>query len=328
MYNFIEFLTEENAHNSAFGAAYETATALHVHKMSGSAKNNDPAHKSRIKAITKAHKQAISSLPKHLQQKAISHGRASAVAYLSAMKQHHNVNPSDIKEVHHTPNGPGHLIGRTLNRADNPHDITVRLKKPVHFGGAHIDPSDVHGASLKATEGTASNNGIGAFDKKSIAHGIKSNVSGAFHKAMEKTGLASDKATRKLQVSKNPNKFKAGYQGAQTTAAKHFTKAFNSSSLDSQKRHITDMLRLKPDLLMHKVNGEKGTSIPTSESPHAKAIAQAKSITATHQTNGMIHYHDHTGAQIARSDIRTTHSGYTGAQHNYMLGSLKKRNDT
>jgi hypothetical protein len=334
MKSFLMFVNEAvgdvsaNRHNAVYGLAYETGTALHLHNTTSSRFNKLPQHVDRIKEIQSKHDKAVKVLRSnkssaHLADKAITAGKKSADAYRKSLSSNHNVNPEkDIDEVHHTPNGIGHLVSKPRSRADNPHDIAVKLKRKVKFEG-HDEPSDVHGASLKATEGTASNTSTNAFDKKSQKHGVATKVHGIFNKAMSKIGLSDpNKEARKKLIAKAPNKFRDGYQAAQKIAAKHISKAYNTARLPSQKNHLTDMLRLKPDVPMDKVNGEKGTSVPTSKSPHLQAIKKAKNLTAVHAANGRVDYHDHEGAHIATSDIRTTHSGYTAPQNNYKLGTL------
>ncbi|NDE05546.1 MAG: hypothetical protein EB003_13045, partial [Flavobacteriia bacterium] len=166
---FSFFLTESNAYNQAYGSAYEMGTVLRLHEKTGSSKNNNPEYKAKIAKMQEEHKNLLGQLPPHLAFRAASASSDSADAYLKSLKERRGINPQDVHEVHHTHGGISDFVGRKVDRASNPHDLVIK-------GRTKTGGNFTHGASLKATSGTASNNPVGAFAAAGESHGIDLNT--------------------------------------------------------------------------------------------------------------------------------------------------------
>lgn len=310
MFTFTQFLlSEANEHNKAYGEAYETATVLHIHNNTGAKSNKDPAYQAKIKEVKRKHDAAMKSIPKHLQDKAKQAAKDSGTAYIHSLHANHGQKPADIGEVHHTHLGIDDHVGKKVDRAQNPHDLIVKGKKGF-----------IHGASLKATAGTASNNPVKAFDKNS---GLKTNTSSIWEKAKKKAGLEGKTKDEIKKVRDKPHIVKAN-QETQRKAANHHSDAFNKSDLATQKKHVGFLLKAHSDLPYDYVKGEKGGSAtPHHMLPHIQALKKAKSLHST-VDNNRVHIHDHQGNHIATIEHRTTHGSFSSPQANAKFGSMKK----
>lgn len=311
MLSFIEYIIESSgsSHNKDYGEAYETATVLHIHKNTGARHNADPEYRSQIKEIMRSHKDAMSRLPPHLQDRARVAARDSGTAYINSLQSNHKMKPEDIHSVHHTHLGIDAHVGRKVDRAQNPHDLVVKGKKGF-----------IHGASLKATSGTASNNPVKAFDRNG---GLKTNTSSIWDKAKKKYGLEGMSKADIKKIRDNPKIVKAN-QETQRQAAIHHAKAFGKSDLATQKKHIGFLLKSNPDLPYDYVKGEKGGSAtPHHMLPHLQALNKAKSLRTT-VDNNRVHIHDHMGNHIATIEHRTTHGSFSSPQANAKFGNMKK----
>ena len=104
-----------------------------------------------------------------------------------------------------------------------------------------------HGASLKASEGTASNNGLEAFDTHSVFNGNNTNLRRAW----------------------------TGQKNGQVAAQHHVT-MFNSGTLEDKKNHLHYLLKSRPDVSYHYVIADQGKSTPIEDHPVIKAITAAE----------------------------------------------------
>jgi len=307
--NFISEASESSQHNKAYGEAYETATVLHLHNNTAAKHNTDPAYQSSIAEVKKKHAAAMAAIPEHLQKRATEAATNSSKSYLKSLKGNHGKSADDIHEIHHTHGGIDTHIGKKVDRAMNPHDLVIKGK-----GGF------IHGASLKATSGTASNNPVNSFDKNS---GLKTNLSSIWKKGIEKAGLGG-KSTNEIKAVRDTPEVKEANKKVQAEAANHHADAFNNASHEEKKAHLHFLLKGRPDLKYDYVKGEHGGSAtPHSELPHMKAIAKAKSLTAT-VNNNRVHIHDESGNHIATVEHRPTHGSFVSPQANAKFGNIKE----
>jgi hypothetical protein len=320
MLTFNEFLLERapadsSLHNTAYGAAYETATVLHIHEHTAAKNNKDPEYQAKIQKVRENHEKAMSSIPDHLKKRALDAARSSGDAYLKSLSDNHGMKPENIHEVHHTASGIDQHVGKKVNRAANPHDVVVK--------GKVNNKSIIHGASLKAKAGTASNNPINSFDKNS---GLKTNVAGVWADHRKKYNLNGKSVKDIKQIRNNPDIVQANRE-AQNAAAEHHKEVFKNSSLEDQKHHLRHMLKLnKPDLEYDYVKGEgKGSAVPREQMPHAKAINDAKSfkIVPSSGAPNTFHIHDEKGNHIATIEHRTTHGSFISPQVNAKFGKME-----
>jgi len=317
MLTFFDFMLERASyddakHNTAYGAAYETGTVLHVHNNTAAKDNKDPEYQAKIQKVKDDHEKAMASIPEHLRHRAKAAAEASGSAYMKSLKDNHGYDAEHIHEVHHTAAGIGEHLGKKVDRAANPHDLVIKGSK----GGKKF----IHGASLKARAGTASNNPVGSFDRNS---GLNTNVAGVWaqHKKMSNLHTKSNKEIK--TVRHEPEVVKANKE-AQNASAAHHIEAFGKASLDAQKHHLKHMLKLnKPDLEYDYVKGEgKGSAVPREKMPHAKAIDSAKSFKVTPAGN-RFHVHDEKGNHIATFEHRPTHGSFVSPQVNAKFGAMK-----
>jgi hypothetical protein len=328
---------EGSGKNTILGTAYETGTALHVHKNSGSSANQDPEHLSRIQKLTDTYNEAMKQLSPD-KQKQVQKGAAdSGKAYLASMKKE-GIKPEDISEVHHTHKGIGPLLGKKVSQAKNPPDIAVRLRRPhTHGQGPN---KDLHFASLKLTPGTASNNGTGAIDELGKDEGhVKTNINKIWKAGREVSGVGSmshgDLGDLRRSVDPKRNakvdpKRKALYdridQSYKTTrqaVLSHHKEAFDGSTLAQQKAHIAHLMKSNPDASYHYVVGEKGgKSVPIDEHPNVKAAREAKSF-HTEVRGTRMHIYDHEGKHLLSVEHRSTHGPWSSTQANAKFESLK-----
>lgn len=314
MLSFKDFLLAESkasSHNELYGRAYEIGTALHIHQNSGSRNNNDPEYKKQIEDLQQKHDHAFNQLPDHLKERAATSAQRSGAAYLHSLEHNHGIHPDSIHEVHHTSKGIDHLVGTKTDRIQNPHDVVVKTKD-----------NKLHGASLKATQGTLSNNGIGTVDK---IGGIGTKLGEIWKKGKDKIGLGSATSTE-VKARRNEPEVKAANKETQAEAANHHASQFNSSSVDTQRDHLRYIMKSgKPAIPYDYVNGEKGKSIPHHQLDHAQSIETSMSFHAKHEPgSNLVKIHDDQGRHLATVEHRPTHGAFSGIQVNTKIGSMKK----
>lgn len=313
MLSFKEFLTEAkgSSSNELYGRAYETGVALNLHKATGSLNNTSKDHQDRIKSIEDAHNDAITKLPEHLRQRALTSALNSSTAYLDSLKNHHGIHPEDIEEVHHTAKGIDHLVGEKTDRIQNPHDVVIKTKS-----------GKLHGASLKATQGTLSNNGIGTVDK---IGGIGTKLKEIWDNGKEKIGLGKA-TTKEIKARRDEPEVKAANRETQSEAASHHAEQFNNASLEDKKHHLRYIMKSgSPAIPYDYVNGEKKKSIPSHLLDHAQAIESSGDFVAKAEPNSnLVKIHDDQGRHIATVEHRPTHGAFSGIQVNTKIGSMKK----
>lgn len=308
-----EALNTANKQNTAFGNAYETATVMHLHHATNSQHNPDPEYQSKIKHVEQKHHEAMALLPPNKQEEAVSAAKKSTSAYLESLKTHESVDPEHIHEVHHTSQGISSHIGHHVDRASNPHDILVKGHKP---GGPFI-----HGASLKAKSGTASNNSVPAFEKASELHGLKTDISSHWSAGKKKAGLSGKSGKEIKELRHDPELIKHNTETQQGAAFTH-ANDFNNAKHKVKQAHILHFLKASPDLPYHYVVGNKGTSLPIGSHPAVQAIRNSKSLTATVKNN-VVHFHNENGEHVASTEHRTTHGAFSSPQANFKFGTMK-----
>jgi hypothetical protein len=305
--------SEGSSTNEQFGVAYEVATALHLHHMTGSKTNRDPEHVKRMQEMDVKGRAAFDKLPEHLKNRVLQSSHNSASAYLDSLKTNRGINPQDIHEVHHTSKGIDHLTHTKADRIQNPHDVVVKTKD-----------GKLHGASLKATQGTLSNNGIGTFDKQNGEH-IKTDVSKIWEAGKKKAGLEG-KSSKEVKEVRDDPKVKAINKETQANAAKHHAEKFNSASVENQRKHLRYIMKSeKPAVPYDYVNGEKKKSVPSDKLDHAVAIEKSKSFKAVHSgDSNMVKIVDDQGRHVATVEHRPTHGAFSGVQVNTKIGTMKE----
>lgn len=320
MQKFKAFINEEvapaggNAGNTAMGDAYETATVLHVHNNTAAKDNKDKDYQAKIAAVKKKHKDAMAKLSPEKQADVAKKAKDSATAYLGSLEKHEGIKPEHIHEVHHTNLGISSHMGHDVVRADNPHDLLIKGKK----GRSKF----MHGASLKATSGTASNNPSASFERQSAAHGMDTGTTKSWAEGKKKAGLTG-KSAKEIKEVRKDEKVVAANKVAQQNSAKGHAAAFNKAKPAQQKEHILHFLKAHPDLPYHYVVGDKGgKSVPIEKHPAVAALTKAKKVTATVNNNN-VHFHDEHGNHIATAEHRTTHGSFSSPQTNFKFGSVK-----
>jgi hypothetical protein len=235
------------------------------------------------------------------------------VAYVDSLKKNHNIDPKDVHEVHHTSKGISHLTGKDSDRIQNPHDIVIKTKS-----------GKLHGASLKATKGTLSNNGIGTIDKHGEKSGVKTNLSKIWDEGKKKAGLEG-KSNKEIKDKRDDPKVKEINKETQAKAAQHHVQVFNSASAQQKKEHLRHIMKSgKPDVPYDYVNGEKGESTPSHELAHAKSIEKSKDFKASvEKGSNLVKIHDHEGNHLATVEHRPTHGAFSGIQLNTKIGTVK-----
>ena len=308
-----EALNTANKQNTAFGNAYETATVMHLHHATGSQHNPNTEYQAKIKHIQQKHHEAMALLPPKKQEEALSAAKKSAHAYLGSLKDHESIDPEHIHEIHHTNQGISSHIGHHVDRASNPHDILV---KGVNAGGHFM-----HGASLKAKSGTASNNSVAAFEKASELHGLKTDVSSHWNEGKKKAGLSGKSGKEIKELRHDPELIKHNTETQQSAAFTH-ANDFNNAKHKVRQAHILHFLKASPDLPYHYVVGNKGTSTPIGSHPAVQAIRNSKSLTASVKNN-VVHFHNEKGEHVASTEHRTTHGAFSSPQANFKFGTMK-----
>lgn len=312
-----------SAENTKMADAYERGTVLHIHDNSGAYKNPDPVYQEKIAKIRAQHKKDLEALSTPAKRKDIEEkSRRSAEGYLSSLEQNHGVDRKDITHVHHTNKGIDGIIGREVDRKQNPHDLMVEFSRQ---NGKKVKKGEgFHGSSLKATTGTASNTPIASFDRDS---GIGTNIAGVWKKHLHNAGLDGKQIStadsfrpqrKKLQTQK---RIVDSYRAGQAEAATHHAGAFNSANLEAQKEHLRGVLKLRPDVGFDLTKGD-GSSVPIESSPHARAIDRAKSF-STEVRKNVVHFFDDRGNHIGMVEHRGVKGPMAALQANAKLGTLK-----
>lgn len=313
---FASFITEGNEFNQAYGDAYEMGTILHLHNNTAAKNNNNPDYKAKIAKMKAAHKDALNKLPPHMAERAKQASKDSANAYIKSLGTNRGIQPEHIHEIHHSNQGISDFVGRKVDRASNPHDLIVT--------GSKNGDKFTHGASLKATSGTASNNPVGAFATASEDHGIDVNTHHIWAEGRKRAGLEGMSGKQIKERRDDPDVKEANAETQQVAAHDHAS-SFDVAPLISQKKHLKFLLKATPDLDYDYVKGEKGgSSTPHDQLPHIKAIDQAKSFT-TEVRNNNVHIYDDKGQHIAKVEHRTTHGAFSSPQANAKFGTMNKK---
>jgi len=294
------FLFESAEFNTPYGAAYEIATVLHTHFLSGAKNNKDPNYTKKIEDLKEKGRNAFDVLPENLRQTALSSAKKSAEAYLSSLEKNFGISSIEINEVHHTPSGIDSHVGSKVDRKLNPHDMIVKTKA-----------GKIHGASLKAKTGTLSNNTTGAIDRV-----LGTDLTSHYDKARE--SLGGKEAIKKM--GKTEAVTKATHR-AQESAANEYTSSFNKLPHEEKISHLNVVLKAaRGDVDYDYVNGQKGVSIPSHKLDHVNKLQNAESITAKRSKSiGGVHIVDHKDNVIAKVEHRPTHSGITSPQVNFKI---------
>jgi hypothetical protein len=305
-------LEAANRINTLKSKIYEHETVLAIHDKSGAAGNTNPEYQAKIKKLRDEHEANKLALPDKVKEYTISAAHKSADSYLQSL-QKQGISKEDISEVHHTGSGISKHVGEKVDRSQNPHDLIVKTKK-----------GQIHGASLKETSGTLSNNGVGKF----AAHGhdttIGHSTSNIWDEGISKAGLKGLTDSQIKEKQKDPKVVQA-YRETQHAAASHHTESFNAATHDDKRKHLEMLMKLG----YHKkapydyVNAEKGTSTPIEDLQHAKLLRSAKKLTAT-QSGNLVHIHDEKGNKILTVEHRSTHGPFRHNQVNAKLPSIKK----
>lgn len=293
-------------------------TVLRLHDKTAASKNNNPEYKAKIAKMREEHKRLLGELPSHMAFRAATAAHDSADAYLKSVEKNRGIKPEHIHEVHHTHGGISDFVGRKVDRASNPHDLIIT--------GSKGKEKFTHGASLKATSGTASNNPVGAFADASEDHGIHVNTHHIWAHGRELAGLAG-KSGKEIKAVRDDQKIKDANAETQQVAAHDHASSFDVAPLEAQKKHLKFLLKATPDLDYDYVKGEGGgSSTPHDQLPHIKAIEKAKSFT-TEVRNNNVHIYDDQGHHIAKVEHRTTHGAFSSPQANAKFGTMNKREE-
>lgn len=320
MFGFLQLLSERdastaleasNAINTLKSKVYEHETVLAIHDRSGAANNADHEYQSKIKKLRDQHEINKMVLPKSVAENAVAAAHKSAHSYMQSLGKQ-GISSEDISEVHHTAHGIDKHIGEKTDRSQNPHDLIVKTKK------GHI-----HGASLKETSGTLSNNGVGTFSvhghETKIGHGL-ANI---WNEGRSKAGLTglSDKQIKEKQKDEH---VKQSYRETQHAAASHHVETFNSATHENKQKHLEMLMKLG----YHKkapydyVNAQKGSSTPVEDLHHVKLLRNAKELTAR-QNGNLVHIHDEKGNKILTIEHRSTGGPFRRNQVNAKLPGNK-----
>ena len=309
-------LEAANKTNTAFGDAYETATVLHLHNHTAAKDSTDKEYHAKIKHVQEKHNNAMAKLPPKKQEEATSFAAKSSHAYLGTLSQQ-GIEPKHIHEVHHTSQGISSHLGKTVDRASNPHDLLIK--------GSKDGKSFMHGASLKAKSGTASNNSVAAFERASNAGdsklGVKTNISKHWEEGKKNAGLIG-KTAKAIKELRHDPKIKEANRKTQNASAGTHAEDFNNASHEAKQKHMLHFLKANPILPYHYVVGNKGTSTPIKTHPAVQAIHNSKSLTATTKNN-VVHFHNEKGEHIASAEHRTTHGPFVSPQVNFKFGTMK-----
>lgn len=321
MLGFQNYITESTSEpeggskfNEIMGRVYERAAALGVHERTGSKNNKNPEHVARIQKMRADQEADMKKLPDHILKSALESAKNSTDAYLNSLQKNHGIDLNKISEVHHTSKGISHLLGRDVAQRDNPHDIVVRVGQDKN--------SKLHGASLKKTQGTLSNNLLNPFSSHGKTTGIGHNVANMWRNGMAEVGLenatgAEIKAKRKDKDVIN------SYKNTQKNVIAHHVDTFNGASLEQQKNHLRYLMKLDYDkeIPYDYVNGEKKKAVPIEDMEHTKVLNNASSLNAVPRGT-LLHIYDQDGRHLLSVEHRATHGAYKSIQANAKLGTL------
>ena len=320
MLSFLQLLSESdastaleaaNAINTLKSKVYEHETVLAIHDRSGAASNANPEYQSKIKKLRDQHEINKLALPDRVREGAVNAAHKSAHSYMQSLHKQ-GIPKEDISEVHHTAHGIDKHVGEKTDRSQNPHDLIVKTKK------GHI-----HGASLKETSGTLSNNGVGSFAVHGHNTKIGHNISSIWNEGKSKAGLTglTDKQIKEKQKDEN---VKQTYRETQHAAANHHVESFNAATHESKIKHLEMLMKLG----YHKkapydyVNAEKSSSTPVEDLHHVKLLRGAKELTAK-QSGNLVHIHDEKGNKILTVEHRSTGGPFRRNQVNAKLPGKK-----
>lgn len=299
-------------HNEVMGRVYERATALGVHEKTGAKHNFDPEYIKRIKKMKEDQKRDLETLPPAVAKSALDSAKNSTDAYLHSLVHNHKMDLNKISEVFHTSKGIDNLVGRTVDRTQNPHDIVVKAGKKYH------------GASLKKTQGTLSNNLHNPFSShgKDVT-GIGHETSNIWNAGIEAAGMKGMSGKDIKARRKDPAVINS-YKAAQKQVVAHHADSFNAANLDNQKKHLRYLMKLDYDksIPYDYVNGEKKKAVPIEDMDHTKAVNDSQGFTAVPKGT-MTHIYDDQGRHLLSVEHRATHGAFTSMQANAKLGSMK-----
>ncbi len=303
-------------HNEIMGRVYERATALGVHNSTGARRNTNLEYIKRIKKTKEDQAKDLELLPPAIAKSALESAKKSQQAYLESLRKNHNIDLDDITEVMHTSKGIDDIVGKKLDRTQNPHDIAVKVGDGKN--------AFYHGASLKKTQGTLSNNLHTPFSShgKDVT-GIGSEVSNIWKAGMDAAGLKGLTQKQVKERRKDPAIIEA-YKAAQKQVIQHHADSFNAADPENQKKHLRYLMKLDYEKTVpyDYVNGEKGKAVPIEDMDHTKAVNDAKGFVAVPKGT-MTHIYDHEGRHILSVEHRATHGAFVSMQANAKLGSMK-----
>lgn len=321
MLNFADFILNESEKsgssiNTHMARVYERETALHIHDHSAAKHNKDKKYQAEIAKMRAEHEEDKKNLPEKVRKEAIASAHRSAKAYMGSLKKHQNIDPSEIKTVHHT----GAMSLGDKNQ--NPQDVIISYQQ-----GGPNGIKGLHGASLKKTQGTLSNNTTKSFAamNKNMGTQIGANIPDIWEKGKKKVGFAG-KPKSETKPRRKDEDVVDQYKKTQHESAKHHAESFNAASHNHKRRSLVATMKLNYDreIPYDYVNGEKGTSKPVEEMPHAKALLASKSFHAT-QAGNLVHIHNEKGQHLLTYEHRSTHGPFHSDQINAKLGSLKAK---
>lgn len=303
--------------NEIMGRVYERETALQLHHRTAASRNTDPEYNKKIQAMIQKHEEDKKLLPPQVLDTAIKRAHKSADAYLESLQNNHGIFDHEIHEIHHTSKGIDNLVGEKTDRTQNPHDVVIKTKK-----------GKLHGASLKATSGTLSNNGLGPFTSHAEMTGIGGNTHKIWKSSIANAGLEG-KSIKEIKAMRNDPTIKSQYKQTQLDSAGHHTLTFNNASHENKIKHMEMLMKLgyNKNIPYDYVNGAKGTSEPIEQKKHVELLRKAKSLHAVQKGN-RVFIHDHEGTPILDIEHRSTHGAFVGNQINAKLASIPKVSKT
>lgn len=320
MLGFLQLLSERdassaleasNAINTLKSKVYEHETVLAIHDKSGASSNDNSEYQSKIKKLRDQHEINKMALPDKVRENAVSAAHKSAHSYMQSLGKQ-GISSEDISEVHHTAHGIDKHIGEKTDRSQNPHDLIVKTKQ-----------GNIHGASLKETSGTLSNNGIGTFSVHGHETKIGHDTSKIWAEGKSKAGLngLSDKQIKEKQKDEN---VKQAYRDTQHSAAAHHVESFNAASHNNKTNHLEMLMKLgyNKKAPYDYVNADKGSSTPIEDLHHVKLLRDAKHLSAK-QSGNLVHIHDENNNKILTVEHRSTGGPFRRNQVNAKLPGKK-----
>ncbi|CAB4131672.1 hypothetical protein UFOVP132_203 [uncultured Caudovirales phage] len=318
--------------NYWLGAAYESKTMMNLHDASGAKDSKDPAQAARYAEAKRLHKEALSKLSPEDQKKAIEGADRSSDAYLDDLKKQ-GIKASDIEQVHHTYAGIDDVVGEKTDQQDNPHDVAIVTKK-----------GQIHGASLKLTSGTLTNNTTNSVDEMSSKLGISTNVDAIWKKKMIALGLADKNgkplSEKQLRVARSADpendprgknlrpEVQQAYYDTQRESAAHHADSFNKATPEQRKAYMLKLMKANPHekAPYSYVRGDVGTSEDIRTKKHYVLAKKAKDFKAeisgpNEKNPGQVRIVDHEGNNIVNFDHRSTHGAFLSNQVNGKFGT-------